>query len=53
MHKPIRRIVTGHDAKGVAVVIEDRDAPNVRTVELRGGRAALGAKAANLGGQSL
>ncbi|MCA3071997.1 MAG: cupin domain-containing protein [Rhodocyclaceae bacterium] len=37
MHKPIRRIVTGHDAKGVAVVVEDRDAPNVRTVELRGG----------------
>lgn len=37
MHKPVRRIVTGHDTAGKAVVIEDRTAPTVRTVELRGG----------------
>ncbi len=29
MLKPIRRVVTGHDATGKAVVISDGPAPNV------------------------
>ena len=37
MHKPIRRIITGHDAQGKAVIVEDQTAPHVRTVALRGG----------------
>ena len=28
MPKPVRRVVTGHDAQGKAIVIMDGDAPN-------------------------
>jgi mannose-6-phosphate isomerase-like protein (cupin superfamily) len=37
MNGRIRRVVTGHDANGKAIVLEDRDAPNVRTNPLRPG----------------
>lgn len=36
MGKEIRRVVTGHDGEGKAVVIIDGDAPNVRERELMG-----------------
>jgi hypothetical protein len=39
--KPIRRIVTGHDAKGRAVIIEDAPAKAVRTVPERPGYRAV------------
>lgn len=42
MPKPIRRIVTGHDGSGKAVVLLDGPAPNVVTSEHRpGGRTNL------------
>lgn len=42
MVKPIRRVVTGHDSTGKAVVIMDGDATNVVTSEHRpGGRTNL------------
>jgi mannose-6-phosphate isomerase-like protein (cupin superfamily) len=42
MLKPIRRVVTGHDANGKAVVISDKMATNVVTSEHRpGGRTNL------------
>ena len=34
---PVRRVLTGHDAQGEAVIIEDRLAPAVRTVAERPG----------------
>ena len=37
MDKSIRRVITGHDASGKAIIIEDRAAPHTRSVELRGG----------------
>ena len=37
MEGKIRRVVTGHDANGKAVILEDRDAPNVHTNPLRPG----------------
>ena len=33
MVAPVRRVVTGHDENGMAVVIFDGDAPNVRVRE--------------------
>lgn len=42
MLKPIRRVVTGHDADGKAVVIADGPAPNIVTSEHRpGGRTNI------------
>ena len=42
MVKPIRRVVTGHDADGKAVIIMDSDATNIVTSEHRpGGRTNL------------
>ena len=37
MQGKIRRVVTGHDKNGKAVILEDRDAPNVRINPLRPG----------------
>ena len=37
MNGKIRRVVTGHDGNGKAIVLEDRDAPAVRTNPLRPG----------------
>ena len=37
MNGKIRRVVTGHDKNGKAVILEDREAPNVRTNALRPG----------------
>jgi len=39
--KPIRRIVTGHDARGRAVILEDAPAKAVRTVPERPGYRAV------------
>ena len=36
MLKPIRRIVTGHNAKGQSVIISDRPSPHVLTLPGRG-----------------
>ncbi len=42
MLRPIRRVVTGHDADGRAVVVSDRPAPNIVTSEHRpGGRTNI------------
>ena len=41
MNGKIRRVVTGHDANGKAVIIEDRLAPNVRTNPLRPGHISV------------
>ena len=41
MNGKIRRVVTGHDANGKAVVLEDRLAPNVRTNPLRPGHISV------------
>ena len=40
MPRPIRRVITGHDSAGKAVVIEDRAAPAVRSNPLRPGHAS-------------
>lgn len=40
-HRPIRRIVTGHDAEGRSCIAEDGPALNVRTVESRPGFQAV------------
>jgi len=37
--RPVRRIVTGHDAKGRTTVISDAPCPHVRTSPSRGGVA--------------
>ena len=41
MQGKIRRVVTGHDANGKAVVLEDRDAPAVRTNPHRPGHISV------------
>ena len=41
MNGKIRRVVTGHDANGKAIVLEDRLAPNVRTNPLRPGHISV------------
>jgi mannose-6-phosphate isomerase-like protein (cupin superfamily) len=41
MNGKIRRVVTGHDASGKAVVLEDRLAPNVKTNPLRPGHISV------------
>ena len=41
MNGKIRRVVTGHDASGKAVILEDRLAPNVRTNPLRPGHLSV------------
>ena len=41
MNGKIRRVVTGHDANGKAVVLEDRDAPAVRTNPNRPGHISV------------
>jgi mannose-6-phosphate isomerase-like protein (cupin superfamily) len=41
MNGKIRRVVTGHDANGKAIVLEDRLAPNVRTNALRPGHISV------------
>ena len=40
MNGKIRRVITGHDASGKAVVLEDRDAPAVRTNPHRPGHVS-------------
>jgi len=40
MPRPIRRVITGHDSTGKAVVITDGPAPAVRTNPLRPGHAS-------------
>ena len=40
MPKPIRRVITGHDSAGKAVVIADENAPAVRANPLRPGHAS-------------
>jgi hypothetical protein len=37
LQRPVRRIVTGHDAQGRSIVTEDRDAPSVHTNPKRRG----------------
>src|SRR5687768_8758786 len=41
MQGKIRRVVTGHDASGKAIVLEDRDAPAVRTNPHRPGHISV------------
>ena len=41
MNGKIRRVVTGHDANGKAIVLEDRDAPAVRTNPHRPGHISV------------
>src|SRR5215213_5260116 len=41
MSGKVRRVVTGHDANGKAVVLEDRLAPNVRTNPHREGHVSI------------
>jgi mannose-6-phosphate isomerase-like protein (cupin superfamily) len=41
MNGKIRRVVTGHDANGKAIVLEDRLAPNVKTNPLRPGHISV------------
>jgi hypothetical protein len=41
MNGKIRRVITGHDASGKAIVIEDGLAPAVRTNPLRRGHDLL------------
>ncbi|HYH42001.1 MAG TPA: cupin domain-containing protein [Burkholderiales bacterium] len=41
MQGKIRRVITGHDASGKAIVIEDRDAPAVRTNPHRPGHISV------------
>ena len=41
MNGKIRRVVTGHDAGGKAIVLEDRDAPAVRTNPKRPGHISI------------
>jgi mannose-6-phosphate isomerase-like protein (cupin superfamily) len=56
MLRPIRRIVTGHDADGKAVVVSDGPAPNIVTSEHRpGGRTNIwrtNSSPANYGGEA-
>ena len=37
LQRPVRRIVTGHDAQGRSIVTEDRNAPSVHTNPKRRG----------------
>ena len=41
MSGKVRRVVTGHDANGKAIVLEDRLAPNVRTNPHRAGHVSI------------
>lgn len=41
MSGKVRRVVTGHDVNGRAIVLEDRLAPNVRTNPLRPGHVSV------------
>ena len=41
MSGKVRRVVTGHDANGKAIVLEDRLAPNVRVNPLRPGHVSV------------
>ena len=40
MNKPVRRVVTGHDQHGKAIVVSDGPAPFVHTTQLRPGYSA-------------
>lgn len=40
MSKPVRRVVTGHDQQGKAIVLSDGPAPFVHTIDLRPGYSA-------------
>ena len=40
MNRPVRRVVTGHDQQGKAIVVSDGPAPFVHTIEMRPGYSA-------------